>query len=105
MIADEGRPSVTDYQVLEEGNGRSLVRLRLKTGRTHQIRVHLSALGCPVCGDFLYGTELPELPGRFALHSAFLALRHPLTGAVLRLSSPLPQELRALLDQPSTAER
>ena len=67
---------------------RALVRLRLETGRTHQIRVHLAALGCPVCGDFLYGTELPEeFPRCFALHSAYLRLVHPLTGEVIELES------------------
>ena len=65
---------------------------------THQIRVHMAHLGCPVCGDFLYGTELPELPGRFALHSHELTLTHPLTMEGLHIVSPLPEQLRALLD-------
>ena len=73
------------------------MRLRLETGRTHQIRVHMKHIGCPVCGDFLYGTELPELPGRFALHSAELVLCHPFTGETLHLFSPLPEQLSALL--------
>ena len=51
----------------------------------------------PVAGDFLYGTELPELPGRFALHSAELSLRHPVTGEPLRIVSPLPEALKKLL--------
>ena len=97
-IAFDGKPAVTRYWVLERGKGRALVRLRLETGRTHQIRVHLSALGCPVAGDFLYGTELPEaLPRRFALHSYLLTLRHPITQARLTFESPLPKELRELL--------
>ena len=98
VIDPAGKPAVTRYEVLRRsGNGRALLRLRLETGRTHQIRVHLSALGCPVCGDFLYGSELPELPGRFALHSAEIAFPHPVTGDSVRLSSPLPPELEALL--------
>ncbi len=96
-VRPDGKPSVTRYEVLEHASRRSLLRLTLETGRTHQIRVHLSAVGCPVCGDFLYGTELAELPGRFALHSAALTLRHPLTGETLSLSSPLPPALSALL--------
>ena len=98
LVRNDGKPSVTHYEVLEERNGRSLVKLRLETGRTHQIRVHMAHLGCPVCGDFLYGTELPELPGRFALHSHELTLTHPLTMEGLHIVSPLPEKLRALLD-------
>ena len=90
VVSPEGKPSVTHYEVLQERRGRALVSLRLETGRTHQIRVHMAHLGCPVAGDFLYGTELPELPGRFALHSHRLLLRHPLTGELLDLTSPMP---------------
>ena len=94
-----GSPARTRYRVLDTGNGRSLVALALDTGRTHQIRVHLSWLGCPLAGDFLYGTEDPALPNRFALHSASLTLRQPVTGQVLALTSPLPDELYALLQE------
>lgn len=93
----DGRPSVTEYRVMRARHGRALLELRLRTGRTHQIRVHLKSIGCPVCGDFLYGTELPELPGRFALHSAYMAFLHPITGERTELSSPLPDELSGLL--------
>ena len=96
-VRENGKPARTRYRVLQTGNGRSLVRLRLDTGRTHQIRVHMRAAGCPVAGDFLYGAELAELSGRFALHSAYLRLRHPITGRELELQSPLPPELDALL--------
>ncbi len=92
-----GQAARTFYRVEQRG-ARSLVRLRLDTGRTHQIRVHMSSMGCPVAGDFLYGTELPDaLPGRFALHSCTIRLRHPFTGRPLTLHSPLPQPLAALL--------
>ena len=84
--------------MLKAGERRSLVRLRLDTGRTHQIRVHMQDMGCPVAGDFLYGTELEALPGRFALHSAHVKIRHPLTGRWLEYESSMPPELRALLD-------
>ena len=96
-VCPEGKPARTHYRVLRRGGGRALVLLRLETGRTHQIRVHLAALGCPVAGDFLYGEELPQLPGRFALHSHRLELRHPLTGELLELRSPLPPALADLL--------
>lgn len=98
LVREDGKPSVTHYEVIKETAARSLVRLRLETGRTHQIRVHMAHLGCPVCGDFLYGTELPELPGRFALHSHELSLNHPLTMEGLHIVSPLPSALSALLD-------
>ncbi|MBP3637906.1 MAG: RluA family pseudouridine synthase [Clostridia bacterium] len=97
QVCPEGRPSVTHYQVEKASGGRALVRLRLETGRTHQIRVHMSHMGWPVCGDFLYGSELPELPGRFALHSAELVLVHPMTGETLHLHAQLPEALTSLL--------
>ena len=95
-VRADGKPARTFYRVVKRGP-RSLVRLRLDTGRTHQIRVHMSALGCPVAGDFLYGTELEELPGRFALHSAFVRLRHPVTGEWIERECPLPPELSKLI--------
>lgn len=98
-VRADGKPAVTHYRVLRRaGNGRTLLRLRLETGRTHQIRVHLRHLGCPVAGDYLYGSPLAELPGRFALHSAYLSFTHPLTGALVALESPLPPELARLLE-------
>lgn len=98
VIDPAGKPSITHYQVLESDGHRSLIRLQLETGRTHQIRVHLAYLGCPICGDFLYGQELPGLPRRFALHSEEILLHHPITGDWLTITSPLPAELRRLLD-------
>ena len=95
---ERGRPAVTHYQVEVTGEKHSLVRLRLQTGRTHQIRVHLAHLGHPIAGAFLYGTELPELPGRFALHSTYIRLNHPVTGEVIERESPLPEALAALLE-------
>ncbi len=88
IVSPEGKRAVTRYRVVAAREGRALIRLKLETGRTHQIRVHLSHIGCPVCGDFLYGRELPEeFPGCFALHSAYLSLLHPLTGERIRLES------------------
>ncbi len=97
FVSPAGNEARTFYQVEAAGNGRSLIRLKLDTGRTHQIRVHLSHLGCPICGDFLYDAELPELPGRFALHSTGLRLYHPLKACWLEAESPLPGPLAALL--------
>jgi 23S rRNA pseudouridine1911/1915/1917 synthase len=96
-VGEGGASAVTHYRVLETQNGRSLVRLTLDTGRTHQIRVHLAHLGCPLIGDFLYGTEDPALPDRFALHSSEITLRQPVTGEPIHLEDPLPPDLACLL--------
>lgn len=96
---DGGRPAVTHYRVEQVGDRFSLVRLRLQTGRTHQIRVHLAHIGHPIAGDFLYGVEDPRLPGRFALHSTYIRLAHPVTGEAIERTSPLPAELAALLER------
>ena len=94
---EKGKPAVTRWESQGIFGDYSLVRLTLETGRTHQIRVHMAHLGHPVAGDFLYGTELACLPGRFALHSARIRLKHPMTGEVLEITSPLPEELQILL--------
>ena len=87
-VCPEGKSARTKYRVIRKDAEGALILLELETGRTHQIRVHLSHLGCPVRGDFLYGTERPdEFPGRFALHSAVLDTVHPLTGERIRLTS------------------
>lgn len=96
-VMDGGQCARTHYRVEARGNGHALVRLWLETGRTHQIRVHLASLGCPVAGDYLYGRPMPELGGRFALHSTSLSLVQPVTGEAIRIEEPLPAELAALL--------
>jgi len=97
-VRADGKEARTFYKVIQKGE-RSLVRLRLDTGRTHQIRVHMAHSGCPVTGDFLYGTERPdELPGRFALHSAMIELKHPVSGEWIRAESDLPEALKKLIE-------
>lgn len=96
-IRPYGKPSKTHYKLLKKGNGVSLVRLRLETGRTHQIRVHMAHLGCPVLGDFLYGAEDERLPRRFALHSCYLSLLQPITKAKIVCESFLPDEWANIL--------
>lgn len=99
VISEDGKPSVTHYDVVSSKHGLALVHLRLETGRTHQIRVHLASVGCPVYGDFLYGTEQNEtLPGRFALHSAYVRFVHPISGETLEFTSELPPELKSLTE-------
>jgi len=85
----------------------SKVRLQLETGRTHQIRIHLSEAGHPICGDKIYGAQLEHFPepARQALHSESLTLIHPFTGETLKFHMPLPQDLKHWLAklQPATS--
>ncbi|MBQ0037070.1 MAG: RluA family pseudouridine synthase [Clostridiales bacterium] len=96
-IASDGLPSQSEYEVLQTGNDRALLRLRPLTGRTHQLRVHLSAIGHPLVGDWLYGTENRALIARPALHSYELWLMHPLQERVLHLKAPIPEDMETLL--------
>ena len=89
--------TVDHYEVLARGPGLSLLRLCPETGRTHQLRLHMASLGYPLAGDWLYGTEDPDLIARPALHSRALELTHPVTGECLRLTAPLPEDMRRLL--------
>ncbi len=92
-----GERAVTCYRVAGEGNGHSLVALKLLTGRTHQIRVHLKYLGWPLVGDYLYNPDM-EYIGRQALHSRRLAFRHPVTGKDMEFTAPLPEDMRRVLE-------
>jgi 23S rRNA pseudouridine1911/1915/1917 synthase len=100
MSVDAGadaKPAVTHFELERALPQSSLLRVRLQTGRTHQIRVHLRAIGHPVCGDPEYGhAGLYGLERQF-LHAARLAFDHPLTGAPLDIVSPLPPDLEAAL--------
>ena len=95
MVAPGGKPSATRYRVLGRGGGYSLVACLPLTGRTHQIRVHFSHLGCPLAGDTLYGGHADRI-ARHALHCAALSFRHPLDGRLCRLLSPLPADMAEL---------
>lgn len=92
-VSPQGASAVTHYATEQVAGDYCLLRLRLETGRTHQIRVHLSHLGHPLLGDFLYGTEQPELIARTALHSATLSFLQPLTQQPLSFSCPLPPDM------------
>ena len=96
-VRPDGKHAVTHYETesFDPARNLSLVKLRLETGRTHQIRVHMAHMGCPVFGDFLYGEESTALPGRFALHSHRLAFTHPLSGCAMSFCVPFPPELSA----------
>src|SRR5262249_42927105 len=95
-----GRSAHTQYRVVEHFRGFSLLEVSIKTGRTHQIRVHLSAIGHPVVGDDVYGErankEFASKFGklnRFFLHASALRFAHPMTGVILEFHSPLPPAL------------
>ena len=94
-----GRRAVTHFEVLGRAPGFTLTRVQLETGRTHQIRVHFSALGYPVAGDVQYGRPpRPEGLSRQFLHAARLAFPHPEDGREIACSSLLPPELSAFLE-------
>jgi len=97
-----GRAALTEYRVLEQLNKFSYLEVRIGTGRTHQIRVHLASIGHPVVGDRLYGAPaaIPELPvlNRFFLHAHRLRFRSPSTGEWIAVESPLPAELAAFIE-------
>ena len=96
-VVAEGRAALTRYSVLERPEGYSLVEARPVTGRTHQIRVHLAAVGHPVVGDALYGKAEQKLDRHF-LHAQGLGFKHPSTGEPVEFRANLPPELRAFLD-------
>jgi 23S rRNA pseudouridine1911/1915/1917 synthase len=100
-VSASGRPARTAYTVLERRPGEkptTLLELALQSGRTHQIRVHMAAIGHPVVGDARYGVPDKRLgSGRFFLHAFRLAFAHPLTHARADFTSPLPDDLRAYL--------
>jgi 23S rRNA pseudouridine1911/1915/1917 synthase len=92
MTAGVGRPAVTHFEVMHQAAGYTMLRVRLETGRTHQIRVHLKAIEYPVYADPLYGEAVPSR--RLWLHAERLAFVHPVTGEVLEFVSPIPEDLR-----------
>jgi 23S rRNA pseudouridine1911/1915/1917 synthase len=96
------RSAVTHWRVEQRLREATLLRVRLETGRTHQIRVHMASIGLPLLGDPVYGggRSLPAARGlaRQALHATLLGFTHPTSGARLRFESPLPADLRALLE-------
>ncbi len=98
LSTDTPREAVTHFELLELIGQYALLRVDLETGRTHQIRVHLAAIGLPVVGDPVYGVPDPAL-GRQFLHAARLAFDHPFTGERLEVESPLPGELDGYLSR------
>jgi 23S rRNA pseudouridine1911/1915/1917 synthase len=98
LDTDSPKDAVTEFAVVELLPAHALLRIRLETGRTHQIRVHLAAIGLPVAGDPVYGAPEPGLRRQF-LHAARLAFPHPVTGARVEATSPLPPDLETALQR------
>src|SRR5690606_2479101 len=111
--SSRGKHGITHYKVIEELYGCSLVECRLETGRTHQVRVHLSSIGHSLLGDPLYGRPNSQVKDilrrmdfrRQALHAAVLGFVHPLAGDQLRFSSDLPTDMKELIDRTGHSNR
>ena len=101
-VRADGRPSVTHYEALEAMAGASLLEVRLETGRTHQIRVHMSATSHPCVGDDMYGAD-PTLSAKLGLtrqwlHAVRLGFEHPRSGEWVAFAAPYPEDLRSSLE-------
>lgn len=92
--------AITKYQVLKKLKNLSLVKLEPKTGRTHQLRVHLSFIGYPILGDTVYAKSFKSnlIPGRHLLHAYLLEFNHPITNSFLRIEAPIPEEIKFLIE-------
>ena len=95
---EHGEDAVTHYKVVKEANGHSLVSLRLETGRTHQIRIHMKYLGYPLIGDYLYNPDM-EYMTRQALHSHHMEFTHPITGEHMSFTAPLPEDMTRVMQE------
>ena len=97
-VRADGLQSLTEYETLQVNDRFTLLHLRPKTGRTHQLRVHMAYLGHPLAGDWLYGTEDKTLIARPALHSYELWFTQPVTGQELHFTAPIPQDMQRLME-------
>ena len=94
-----GREALTHYRVLERFRYSTLLAVKLVTGRTHQIRVHMKYLGHPVIGDPLYGGLADEKEPRLALHAWKIEFLHPKTGKIMKFESPIPKEMKVMIEK------
>ena len=99
-VRDDGKRAITHYKVEKEFQDFSLVRLKLDTGRTHQIRVHMSYIGHPLLGDNLYGKEIEDNKGltRAALHACHLEFEQPITGEKLSFEAKIPEDMKKAIE-------
>ena len=95
-VTPEGKPSVTHYEPLENKDGFTVLKLVLETGRTHQIRCHMSHIGHPLLGDDLYGGSMSKI-NRHALHCGFISFNHPINDEFIEISADLPDDMKGLL--------
>lgn len=95
---ENGEPAITHYRLVKADKHHSLVALKLETGRTHQIRIHMKHLGYPLIGDYLYNPDMSCI-GRQALHSHKLSFPHPITGNSMEFTAPLPADMLAVFHQ------
>lgn len=95
-VAPDGKPARTHYQTISTNNGLSFIKLRLETGRTHQIRVHMAHINHPLIGDDLYGGD-PDIITRQALHAYKLQFIHPISQQMIVVTAPLPADMRRVL--------
>lgn len=98
-VVERGRAAVTDFRVVERCPQATVLDVSLRTGRTHQIRVHLAYIGRPIVGDPVYGRRHDPAAGRPALHARLLRFRHPADGAGREFEAPLPADVVALLQR------
>lgn len=95
-VFPDGVDAVTHWKAIKTGNNRTLLKINLETGRTHQIRVHFAHIGHPLLGDTLYGEQCPEI-GRQALHCKTIYFTHPVTGEAITADSELPEDIKGLI--------
>ena len=98
VSAHKGRMAVSHFQVVERFPAATLLSVRIETGRTHQIRVHLSYIGHPLAGDILYGGSRFQGRSTHCLHSRCLGFAHPISGAALEFEAPLPADFQEVLE-------
>lgn len=96
VVCSDGQEAITEYKTLKSFDGKSLLEISLKTGRTHQIRVHLAYMGHPLLGDDLYGGDCGEI-GRHALHCGYMELVHPIRGEEMKFECGIPEDMSSCL--------
>lgn len=98
VVSQSGKHAVTDYKTVRKSGEKRLLEITLKTGRTHQIRVHLSHIGFPLLGDELYGGDMTEI-SRQALHCGYMEFIHPITGEKMSFECPVPEDIEGIFKE------
>ena len=99
IVAPDGQRAVTHYRVIKRYGEYTLLEMKLETGRTHQIRVHMAYIGHPLVGDWLYGTEDHNIAKRQMLHSCYLCFTHPITGQIMEFKDEMAEDMRAFIEK------